>query len=614
MSPRSKSYDRPKNLKKAGRDLYVYLKPYIVPLVIALLFGIASALLAIFVPGLVGAMSNLISEAVEGQGTIDMVQMTAMGIVALGLIVLSAVLSLFTTLIFNRMTLRMSRCLRDDLERKINLVPLSYYSQNAYGDVLSRFTNDVNLIVDSVNNSLSPIVTGVFQFVGCVVMMFVTEWRMAITAVAASLIGIVLTFVIVGRSQKYFVAKQEALGDLNGYIEEMYGGHDVVKVSGADQQVKEEFKAYNRREMKANFLAQVLSGLMPVINTFVGNFSYVAVCVVGAIGVSQGWLTFGVISSFILFARLFTSPLSSISQGLAQMQSCLAASERVFSFLAEGELPNEEGKTAQIPVIKGEVDFEHVRFAYDDEPDKIVISDFSCHVKPGQKVAIVGPTGAGKTTLVNLLMRFYELRGGSIKIDGVDTSTMKRESVHDLFGMVLQDTWLFEGTVRENLVFNKTGVSDDDIMKAARACGIDSFIASLPRGLDTVLDDNTSISAGQKQLFTIARAMIQNNPMLILDEATSNVDTRTEILIQVAMDQLTSGRTSFVIAHRLSTIKNADLILVISHGDIVEQGNHAELLAKNGFYANLYNSQFDENAGDGSIDSIIKEKNLAKAS
>ena len=296
------------------------------------------------------------------------------------------------------------------------------------------------------------------------------------------------------------------------------------------------------------------------------------------------------------------------------MQSCLAASERVFSFLGEGELPNEEGKTAQIPVIKGEVDFEHVRFAYDDEPDKIVISDFSCHVKPGQKVAIVGPTGAGKTTLVNLLMRFYELRGGSIKIDGVDTSTMKRESVHDLFGMVLQDTWLFEGTVRENLVFNKTGVSDDDIMKAARACGIDSFIASLPHGLDTVLDDNTSISAGQKQLFTIARAMIQNNPMLILDEATSNVDTRTEILIQVAMDQLTSGRTSFVIAHRLSTIKNADLILVISHGDIVEQGNHAELLAKNGFYANLYNSQFDENAGDGSIDSIIKEKNLAKAS
>ena len=614
MSPRSKSMDRPKDLKKAGRDLYVYLKPYLLPLVIALLFGIASALLAIFIPSLVGSMSTLISDAIVSEGAIDMGEMAAMGISALVLIVLSALFSLFTTLIFNRMTLRMSRRLRDDLERKINLVPLSYYSANAYGDVLSRFTNDVNLIVDSVNNSLSPIVTGAFQFVGCVAMMFATEWRMALTAVAASLIGIALTFLIMSRSQKYFLAKQEALGDLNGYIEEMYGGHDVVKVSGADEQVKEEFVSYNQREMKANFLAQVLSGLMPVINTFVGNFSYVAVCIVGAIGVSEGWLNFGVISSFILFARLFTSPLSSISQGLAQMQSCLAASERVFSLLSEGELPSEEGKTATIENVRGEVEFEHVRFAYDDEPDKIVISDFSCRVKPGQKVAIVGPTGAGKTTLVNLLMRFYELRGGSIKIDGVDTATMNRESVHDLFGMVLQDTWLFEGTVRENLVFNKEGVSDEQIMKAARACGIDSFIASLPRGLDTVLDDNTAISAGQKQLFTIARAMIQNNPMLILDEATSNVDTRTEILIQVAMDHLTSDRTSFVIAHRLSTIKNADLILVISHGDIVEQGNHDELLAKGGFYAHLYNSQFDEDSGDGSIDSIIKERGMAKAS
>ena len=611
MSRSNKSFDRPKNLKKAGRDLYVYLKPYLFPLVLALLIGIGSAILTIFVPNLLGEMSGYLFNSIKNATVIDMGKMAVLGLQMIVLILLSAALSFSTTIIFNLMTLKMSRKLRNDLERKINLVPLSYYSQNSYGDVLSRFTNDVSLIVDSVNNSLSPIVTGAFQFLGCVVMMFVTDWHMAVTAVLASVVGFALTFLIMAKSQRYFIAKQDALGSLNGYIEEMYGGHDVVKVSGADEQVKETFKSYNRNEMKANFMAQVLSGLMPTINTFIGNFSYVAVCVVGAVGVSQGWFGFGIITAFILYARLFTSPLSSISQGLAQMQSCLAASERVFSFLGERELEKEDGKTGKISKVKGEVEFDHVRFAYEDDPGNIVIPDFSCKIKPGEKVAIVGPTGAGKTTLVNLLMRFYELSGGRILIDGVDIASVKRKDVHDLFGMVLQDTWLFEGTVRENLVFNKEGVDDATVMKAARACGIDGFISSLPNGLDTVLDDNSSISAGQKQLFTIARAMIQNNPMLILDEATSNVDTRTEILIQMAMDQLTANRTSFVIAHRLSTIKNADMILVVSHGNIVEQGNHEELLAKNGFYAKLYNSQFDDDAGDGSIDSLLKEKAFA---
>ncbi len=616
MSPRHGNVSqKPKDLKKAGRDLYLYLKPYLIPLIIALAVGVVSAILTIFIPNLLGEMTDaIVSSVVDplNSGPLDMAEVSRIGVIMLAFILVSALCSLTTTLIFNKMTLKMSKKLRDDLERKINLVPLSYYSKNAYGDVLSRFTNDVNLIIDSVNNSLSPIVTGVFQFLGCAVMMFITDWRMALTAILSSLLGFVFTFLIMGKSQKYFVAKQETLGNLNGYIEEIYGGHDVVRVSGADDQVKADFRSYNGAEMKANFMAQTLSGLMPILNTFIGNFAYVAVCVVGAAGVSEGWFAFGVITSFIVYVRLFTQPLSSISQGFAQMQSCLAASERVFSFLSEPEISSEEGKTARIEKVRGEVEFEHVRFAYDDEPDKIVIKDFSCHVSPGQKVAIVGPTGAGKTTLVNLLMRFYDLVGGRILIDGVDIAKMKRESVHDLFGMVLQDTWLFEGSVRENLVFNREGVSDEEIMKAARACGIESFIMSLPKGLDTVLDDNTSISAGQKQLFTIARAMIQNNPMLILDEATSNVDTRTEILIQVAMDELTSNRTSFVIAHRLSTIKNADLILVISHGDIVEQGNHEELLAKQGFYAKLYNSQFDEEVGDGSIDSIIKEKGFAR--
>ena len=416
--------------------------------------------------------------------------------------------------------------------------------------------------------------------------------------------------VIIKVSQKYFKARQVSLGALNGYIEEMYSGHDVVRVSNANKEVKEKFVTYNKAVRKANLMSQLLSGMMPTLMTFIGNIGYVAVCIVGAIRVINGDITFGVISAFLVYVRLFTQPLSSLSQGASSLQSFMAASERVFGFLNEVELEDESDKVAKIEHVEGNVKFDHVAFSYDDAPDKIVIKDFSCQVKKGQKVAIVGPTGAGKTTLVNLLMRFYEPIRGSISIDGINIKDMKREDVHSLFSMVLQDTWLFEGTIKENLAFNTPNVSDEKIKEACKECGISEFIESLENGYDTVLNDNTSLSIGQKQLFTIARAMIQDSPMLILDEATSNVDTRTEILIQKAMDQLTSNRTSFVIAHRLSTIKNADVILVLKDGDIIEQGNHQELLAKNGVYASLYNSQFDE-GNDGAIDTAMKK--LVKA-
>lgn len=538
-------------------------------------------------------MSDEFQEKYKDQG-IDMAGVGRVAAFLLSLYLISALCSFSQHFIMGTVTQKISRRMRKDIDEKINRLPLKYFSINSFGDVLSRVTNDVDTIGQAFSNSLASIVSAAAQFIGCLVMMYYTNWILGTTTVLTTVIGLVLMVVIMKHSQRYFIDRQKSLGELNGYIEEMYAGHDVIRISGAENSVKEQFAKLNENVKNANYKSQFLSGLMQPLMNFVGNLGYVAVCIVGALLVLHGDITFGVITAFLIYVRLFEQPMKQISQGMTNIQSAAAASERVFEFLDEEELEDESGKTGDIQNVRGEVEFSHVKFAYPGAPDKEIIHDFSVHVKPGQKVAIIGPTGAGKTTLVNLLMRFFETTGGTIWIDGMDIKNMTRENVHRQFGMVLQDTWLFEGTVRENLLYNNENVPEKIMTDACKACGIHSFIKALPQGYDTVLTDNTTISAGQKQLMTIARAMIQNSPMLILDEATSNVDTRTEVLTQRAMDQLTQKRTSFVIAHRLSTIKNADIILVMQDGDIVEQGNHEELLAKGGFYAELYTSQFED--------------------
>ncbi|MCD8367402.1 MAG: ABC transporter ATP-binding protein/permease [Clostridiales bacterium] len=533
-------------------------------------------------------------QAAHADEGIDMDGVLSVALLLMGIYLASALCGFVQHFIMQTVTQRTAKRLRGDIDTKINRLPLKFFSGNAAGDVLSRMTNDVDMIGQAMSNSLSNLVTAVAQFVGCLIMMYYTNWIMASTTVLATLIGLVLMVVIMSHSQKYFTARQESLGTLNGYIEEMYSGHDVIRILNAEDEVKETFSSMNQAVKDANFRSQFLSGLMQPLMTFIGNLGYVAVCVVGAWQIINGNITFGVITAFLIYTRLFESPLRQISQAMTQVQSCAAASERVFDFLAEEEMEDESDKVQRIENVHGEVEFRHVKFAYPNAPEKEIIHDFSVKVQPGQKVAIVGPTGAGKTTMVNLLMRFFEPTGGSILIDGIPTTDIPRSNVHSQFGMVLQDTWLFEGTVRENLLYNTEGVTEEQMIEACKACGIHNFIRALPKGYDTVLTDNTSISAGQKQLMTIARAMIQNSPMLILDEATSSVDTKTEMLTQQAMDKLTDKRTSFVIAHRLSTIKNADIILVMRDGDIVEQGSHEELLKQNGFYAELYNSQFEQ--------------------
>lgn len=579
-------------MTSAMKKIIEYMKGSVGIVAVALVLAALGAVLTIIGPDKVGEITDLMADGL--MTGIDLKAVARVGIF-LGAIYISS--SLFTFIqqyIMATVTLKMSYRMRSDLSRKINCVPQKYFNSHSQGDILSRITNDVSTLQQGLTNSLPTIISAAAQFVGCLIMMFVTEWRLALISLFITFLGLFLIVFIMSKSQKFFLDRQESLGKLNGYVEEMYSGHEVVRISRGAGTVKKHFGGLNEAVYNANWKSQFLSGIMQPLMNVIGNLAYVAVCVFGSMLALNGTITFGVIISFILYVRLFTSPLGQIAQGMTNMQTASASAQRIFDFIESEELSDESDKSSEMPEVKGNVSFENVRFSYPDTPDKVIIKNFSADVKAGQKVAIVGPTGAGKTTMVNLLMRFFEINSGSISIDGTPISQLSRETVHNMFSMVLQDTWLFEGTVRENLVYNMEGISDESLERVCKACGLDKFVHTLPEGFDTVLSESVAISAGQKQLLTIARAMLQNAPMLILDEATSSVDTRTELLIQRAMDKLTKGRTSFVIAHRLSTIKNADLILVMRDGDVIESGNHETLMAKGGFYAELYNSQFDQ--------------------
>ena len=586
--------EKPKNFGKSMKKLLSYDKKLTPFYVVAIVFAIASSICSIIGPNKLSDLTDEISKALVSNN-IDMTTIKNISIFLLVLYSISAILSFLESFIMARTANKLAKKLRTQISHKINKLPLRYFDLHSFGDILSRVTNDVDTIGMSVSRNLGTFVSAVALLVASVVMMFYTNWIMALTAILTSIIGFVFMGIILGKSQKYFNARQVRLGSLNGHIEEMYSGYNVVKVYNGKNKSINTFKKLNQDLFDCSIRSEFLSGLMHPIMSFIGNLSYVSVCVMGAILVEKEIITFGVIVAFIMYTRLFKSPLQQIAQGLTNLQSAAASSERVFEFLEEKEMIDESEKKVVLEKdrVKGNIEFEHVKFGYDNG-GKLVIKDFSCKAKAGQKIAIVGPTGAGKTTLVNLLMKFYEINSGDIKIDGFSTKDLTRENIHDLFIMVLQDTWLFNGTMRENIIYNKENISDEQVMDACKTVGLEHFIKSLPQGLDTPLADTDSISAGQKQLLTIARGMIESAPFLILDEATSNVDTRTEELVQNAMDKLTEGKTSFIIAHRLSTIKNADLILVMNEGNIIEQGSHEELLAQEGFYAGLYNSQFEE--------------------
>ena len=525
--------------------------------------------------------------------TMDMTKIKKISLFLVCLYIVSALLSFIESIIMTSVSNNFARKLRSRISTKINKLPLKYFDKNQTGDILSRVTNDVDTIAQSMNQSLSSLVSAITLLLGTILMMFITNWIMALTAISASLIGFFIIFIVLSKSQKYFAARQRELGKLNSHIEEVYSGLLVVKAYNGKKEADTKFDEYNEKVYNANRKSQFLSGLMQPIMAFIGNFGYVAVCIVGALLVLNNHITFGVIVAFITYVRLFTSPLTQIAQAFTSLQSTAAASERVFEFLDEEEMSLETNKTKRLDKakVKGNITFDHVSFGYDK--DRTIIKDFTASVKDGQKIAIVGPTGAGKTTMVNLLMKFYEINKGDILIDNVSINDLTRENVHSLFTMVLQDTWLFNGTVKENIIYNRENISDETVEEVCDTVGLTHFIKTLPNGFDSVIGENDSVSAGQRQLLTIARGMIEDSPFLILDEATSNVDTRTEELVQKAMDKLTEGRTSFIIAHRLSTIKNADLILVMKDGNIIETGNHEELMKKNGFYADLYNSQFE---------------------
>lgn len=541
----------------------------------------------------IGYQNGTLSIWLNTQGKINLDSIFRLAIFLVILYIVAYFANFFQGFIMATVNQRVSQNLRSAISTKINKLPLKYFDTTSYGEVLSRVTNDVDTIGQALNNSVSTLVGAVALFIGSLIMMFVTNWIMALSGVVATIIGFALMILIISKSQKYFIEQQAVLGEVNGLVEEAYSGQEIIKAYNAEEETETIFNKENSRLYKSAWKSQFYSGLMQPLMNFIGNFGYVVVCVVGAVLVYYKIIDFAVIIAIMIYIRLFTQPLAQISQGVTNLQSAAAASERVHEFLEQDELKDESNLTKFIDTksVKGDVEFRNVKFGY--VPEKIIIKDFSAKIKAGQKVAIVGPTGAGKTTLVNLLMKFYDVTDGDILIDGISIKELTRENVHDLFGMVLQDTWLFQGSIKDNIRYSKENVTDEQIINACKECGIDHFVKTMPEGYDTILDDNTNISAGQKQLLTIARAMVENAPMLILDEATSSVDTRTEILIQQAMDKLTENRTSFVIAHRLSTIKNSDMILVMKDGDIVEMGNHEELLKKNGFYAELYNSQFD---------------------
>lgn len=589
------SSKKAKSFKASMQKLIVYCKKHVPLIVISIILASVGAVLTLVGPNKIGDITNEISKIFDpfsGGMNLDVITSTA-----LTLVLIYAISALFTYIqgyIMAGLTQNICKSLRADLSRKINNLPLKYFDKHPYGDTLSRVTNDVDTIGQTLNTSIAQLIAGIVLLLGAIVMMFVTNWIMALSAIVASVLGFGLMGAIIKKSQKHFSNQQKNLGKLNGHIEEIYSSQNTIKLYNAKSKSRKDFDVLNENLAKSNLKSQFFAGLLMPLMSFVGNLGYVVVCVVGAVLCAKGQIAIGTIISFMIYVRLFTQPLVTIATGSASLQGTAAASERVFEFLAEEELENEQNKTAALEPshIKGEVEFKNVAFGYTAE--KQVINNFSAHIMPGQKVAIVGHTGAGKTTIVNLLMRFYDIKQGQILIDGQNTQELTRDNVHNLFSMVLQDTWLFEGTIKENIMYSKTDVKDEEIINACKKTGLLHFIESLPQKFDTVLDDMVSLSNGQKQLLTIARAMVQNSPMLILDEATSSVDTRTEVQIQKAMDELTKGRTSFIIAHRLSTIKNADLILVMRDGDIVESGTHKQLLKQNGAYAELYNSQFEE--------------------
>ncbi|MHA7749383.1 MULTISPECIES: ABC transporter ATP-binding protein [Paenibacillus] len=593
--------EKSKNFKATWIKLIRYCKSYLPAILIALVMAAAGTVLQIIGPNKIKDMTNEIAKGlpvmIKGEtvhGSIDIPAVVNIAWLLVFFYAGSTILSFAQSYIMATVTQRISKSMRTDISQKINRLPLKYFDRTSNGDILSRVTNDVDAIGQTMNQSIGQLVTAIAMFVGSLIMMLYNSWILALTAVGSSLIGFALMMIIAKISQKFFIAQQAGLGNINGHIEEIYSGHHVVKVYNGGKEAKKTFEKFNGDLYQSAWKSQFLSGLMMPLMGFIGNIGYVAVCVVGAVLAMNGSISFGVIVAFMLYIRLFTQPLSQMAQAMNNLQRTAAAGERVFEFLDEQELTDESQKVKTLQNVKGNVEFKNVKFGY--EPEKIIIHDFSIQIKAGQKVAIVGPTGAGKTTIINLLMRFYELDGGEILLDGTPTNQVTRENVHQQFGIVLQDSWLFEGTIKENIVYSKQGVTDEQVVNACKTVGLHHFIKALPDTYNTVLNDKASLSEGQKQLITIARAMIQNAPLLILDEATSSVDTRTERIVQTAMEKLTEGRTSFVIAHRLSTIKNSDLILVMKGGDIIESGNHEELLTQGGFYAELYNSQFEEMA------------------
>ena len=580
--------EKPKNFKAAIKQLLKFAKNYVAALIIATILAIISVATIVAGPSRLQEVTNLISSGAT-TGNMDMAAISRICVVLLCLYVISFLTHCVQDLIFANVSQRIAQKLRREIDKKINRLPLKYFDDTTYGDVLSRVTNDVDTIGQILHNNIAVFVRQLIFLSGSLVMMFITSYIMAFTAVGSTVVGIIIMLVIIKVSQKYFKRQQEGLGALNGHVEEIYSGHNVVKAYGGEKDAILEFNKINDGLYLAAWKSQFISGLMQPVMGFVGNFGYVMVCVVGGSLAINGNIQLGVIVAFMIYIRYFTNPLSQIAQAATTFQSMAAASERVFEFL-EAEEMTPDHPTCTLDNVKGDVEFKNIVFGYD--PQKVIIHGFNAKVKAGQKIAIVGPTGAGKTTIVNLLMRFYELNSGEITVDGVSLTDLTRKNVHDLFGMVLQDTWIFEGTIFDNVRYSKTDVPEEKVIAACKAVGLDHFIKTLPKGYNTVLDDKSGLSQGQKQLLTIARAMVEDAPMLILDEATSSVDTRTEEVIQQAMDRLMKGRTSFIIAHRLSTIKNADLILVLKDGDVIEHGTHEQLLAQNGFYAELYNSQF----------------------